>query len=231
MCGRYALTGDPGELERRLLARFPQGRLVGERYNVAPRQQIPVIAHAPPSTRTPAEARWGLLPAWARTSKDKLQPINARDDKLLSGRMWKAMMAPAHRVLLPADGYYEWVRAEKKSERPAPFFHTVDDGGYFAFAGFVNTTTVDDLDEPIVTAAMITTSANGPAARVHNRMPAILSGPEAEAAWLSPDVTPEEAATLIQPLADERLNIRPASTLVNNVHNQGPELLDPDAAP
>ena len=205
-------------------------QLIHSRFNVAPRQQIPVVKRNEDGGRRLTRARWGLLPAWAKTSKDKLQPINARDDKL-DGRMWGRLMVPEHRVLLPADGYYEWIKAEKKSEKPAPFFHEIDGGELFCFAGLINATRVDDLEEPITTTALITTSPNQTAARVHDRMPAILADPEAMAAWLSPEVSPEEAMTLIGPIADDRLQVRPASKLVNAVKNQGPELLDPAATP
>lgn len=238
MCGRYTVQGQPAtEAEwRKHLARIMQitdmgdveGTLFHNRFNVAPRQQVPVVERTEDGGRRLRKARWGLLPAWAKTSKDKLQPINARDDKL-DGRMWKRFMDPSHRVLLIADGYYEWVRAEKASEKPAPFYHQVDGGEVFAFAGLINTTRVDDLEEPITTTALITTRANEVAARVHDRMPAILADEELIAAWLSPEVTAEEAQELIGPLDPARLSIRPVSKLVNNVKNQGPELLIPDS--
>lgn len=99
----------------------------------------------------------------------------------------------------------------------------------FAFAGLRSTTRVDDLDEPITTAAIVVTDANGPAARLHDRMPVVLADPEQHAAWLSPDLGAEDVVELLRPLADDRVALRPASTLVNAVRNEGPELLDPTA--
>lgn len=239
MCGRYTVHGQPAtESEWRLhIARVMritdmgqvEGTLFYDRYNVAPRQEVPVVERSEDGGRRLKTARWGLLPAWAKTSKDRLQPINARDDKL-DGPMWCPLMEPRQRVLLLADGYYEWVKAEKPSEKPAPFYHQVDDGQLFAFAGFQNTTRVDDLEEPITTTAMITTAANRTAARVHDRMPAILADEEAIDAWLSPDVSAEDARALIAPLEDSRLTVRPVSKLVNNANNEGAELLAPEGA-
>jgi putative SOS response-associated peptidase YedK len=201
------------------------------RYDVAPRQQVAILERAEDGTLFRRTARWGLLPRWAKTSKDKLQPINARDDKLLGSKMWRPLVEKAsHRVLIPADGWYEWIHTEKKTERPAPFRHLVDGGGWFAFAGLPNTTCVDDLDKPITTVTIVTTSANAPASRVHDRMPAVRTGPDEEAAWLPPDLGAEDALELVRPLADDRVELVPASKLVNSVKNQGVELLDVNSA-
>lgn len=59
-------------------------------------------------------------------------------------------------------------------------------------------------------------------------MPAVLGDNDLIAAWLDPDVTPEEAKTLIEPLDDSRLTIKPVSTRVNSWQNDGPELLEPE---
>lgn len=231
MCGRYTAAGEPSEFDQRFDASAAAlGSALG-RYNVAPRQQVAILERAADGTLTPRTARWGLLPRWARSSKDKLQPINARDDKLLGSRMWRPLVEQAaHRVLIPADGWYEWLRAETKTEKPAPFRHLVDGGGWFAFAGLLNTVGTDDLDEPIATVAIITTSANAPAARVHDRMPAVLAGPDEEAAWLSPDLGAEDALELVRPLGEDRVTLVAASKRVNNVKNQGVELLDVNSA-
>ncbi|MCK9250824.1 MAG: SOS response-associated peptidase [Solirubrobacteraceae bacterium] len=127
-----------------------------------------------------------------------------------------------------ADGWYEWIRAENPKEKPAPFHHEVDDGGWFAFAGLLNVARVADLDEPLATVTIITTSANGPASRIHDRMPAILAGRDEETAWLSPDVGLDDALALIGPLSDDRVTIAAASKLVNSVRNEGAKLLVPD---
>ena len=69
--------------------------------------------------------------------------------------------------------------------------------------------------------------ANGLAARVHERMPAILE-PDDEALWLDPEVT-DPAAVLgcLGPYPDELMTAYPVSTAVNAVGNDGPELIRP----
>jgi putative SOS response-associated peptidase YedK len=236
MCGRYTATsGRRDEIGDRLAVALdePAYELLHERVNVSPREQIAVVGRDSDGHRYARSARWGLLPRWARTSRDRFQPINARDDRLAGSRLWQPLLErPSRRVLIPADGFYEWLHAEAsgaRAPRPAPFRHLVDGGAWFAFAGLLNTTRVDDLDEPITTAVIITTDANGPARRLHDRMPAILAGPEEEAAWLSDDLSVDDALALLTPLADDRLTLVPVSVKVNNPRNKGLELLTPDA--
>jgi putative SOS response-associated peptidase YedK len=65
-------------------------------------------------------------------------------------------------------------------------------------------------------------------APVHNRMPAILPGPEAEAAWLDPDLSAEEAVAMCGPLDPRRMEGAPANPALNKVGKgmaEGPELL------
>jgi putative SOS response-associated peptidase YedK len=51
--------------------------------------------------------------------------INARAETLVA----KPLFARGDRVLVPADGWYEWLRAEDgRRARPQPFLHTVDGG-------------------------------------------------------------------------------------------------------
>jgi putative SOS response-associated peptidase YedK len=55
--------------------------------------------------------------------------------------------------------------------------------------------------------------------------------PDRYAAWLDPDVSePEELRKLLVPAAPGRLEAYPVSTAVNNVRNNGRELVEPLAA-
>ena len=91
----------------------------------------------------------------------------------------------------------------------------------FAFAGVYDGTGV----------AILTTEANEICAPVHDRMPVVLDGPEAEATWLSDDVDVPEAGGPAVPFPSERVSVAPANPAVNRAGVEGPELLTPPEAP
>ena len=75
----------------------------------------------------------------------------------------------------------------------------------------------------------MTTTPNEVVAPVHDRMPAILPSPEAEAAWLRPDLSAEDAVAMCGPLDAARgCTSAPANPKLNKVGKgmeEGPELL------
>ena len=75
-----------------------------------------------------------------------------------------------------------------------PFRFTVDGGEPFAFAGLWNWTKLDG--EWLASATILTCAPNPVVARLHDRMPVILPGAEAESAWLGADLAVEDARAL-----------------------------------
>lgn len=253
MCGRYTLgLRGPGEFDARFGGRVDIRAL--HRYNVAPTEAVPVVRRTAADERATVNAHWGLLPPWASSRGERLKPINARVETLTEKKLFAPLVAAAeHRVLIPADGWYEWMRREDPGKRASdptpsrvPFHHTVDGGEPFAFAGLArevrlrdDVAGVDPHDRPyggpgvdehtLLSVAIVTGAASPSAARLHDRMPAVLAGPDEEAAWLSPDIEGRDAIALCVALDDDRLRIAPASPLVNDVRSEdGPWLLDPD---
>ena len=211
MCGRYTLSiSDGGRLADRFDTRdFPSpGSGMLQRFNVCPGEQVLAVD----AERRLRPLLWGL-----RTRGGKAPaPINARAETAAARPLFAPLIAEAGgRCLIPADGWYEWLRAERRGPRPAPFHHTVDGGAVFAFAGLHARDSV----------AILTTTPNAVCARLHDRMPVVLAGPEAEAAWLDPDTTAEEAAELLVPLDSERVAVAPASARVNRAGVEGADLL------
>lgn len=182
-------------------------RLAGGRYNVAPSQPILVVERGVEGKRLGVR-KWGI-------ERSGRPWMNARDDALL--KRWGGLMAAGRRVLIPADGWYEWTKPEKPKAPKQPWHFKVDGGELFAFAGVATERE----------AAIVTTRPSPAASRIHNRMPAVLADEELFDAWLDPAISPEEAAGLIAPLDDHRLTITPVSSKVNSWQNDGPELLEP----
>ena len=223
MCGRFTETKvDPGLVA----ARFGVGEsaVPGEtlgRFNVCPTEPILAVTDA----REPRALRWGLIPPWARGLRAGPEPINARSESLKDKRLFAPLIADAgHRCLVVADGWYEWLRPETPKGDRIPFRYTVDGGELFAFAALWDSQRLGD------SVTILTTGANRVCAPVHDRMPCVLEGPEAEAAWLAGDVDADAALELLGPLADARTTAAPANPAVNRAGVEGPELIVPPAA-
>lgn len=211
------------------------------RFNVAPTQEILVVRSSPDpeeAERGEREARlmrWGLVPVWAKDLKVGYRMINAKAETLTSRRSYSPLIGKfRHRCLILADGFYEWMKPEDPKQPRQPWRFTVDGGEPFAFAGLCTRKEWDDPsdrgydDGYLYTCTIVTTSANDVVAPVHDRMPAILPSSDAEAAWLRPDLSAEDAVSMCGPLDPRRMAGAPANPALNKVGKgmaEGPELL------
>jgi putative SOS response-associated peptidase YedK len=227
MCGRYTATTVNPAL---IAARFGVGEsaVPGEtlgRFNVCPTEPVLAVCGAPDEPPRVARAlRWGLVPPWARALRAGPEPINARAETLVAKRLFAPLIGRAeHRCLVPADGWYEWLRPEHPRGERVPFRYTVDGGELFAFAGLWDERRVGG--ERVASVTVLTTAANSICAPVHDRMPCVLASAEEEAAWLSADVDADGALELLAPLAAERTEAAPANPAVNRAGVEGAELL------
>ncbi len=230
--------GAPAAKESAKKAKSPPG--LG-RYNVAPTQEILVVRASPePEEAASGERearlmRWGLVPRWAKDLKVGYRMINAKAENLESSRAYAPLVGKyRHRCLIVADGFYEWMRAEDPKQPLQPWRFTVDGGEPFAFAGLCTRKEwEDDSDRGfddgwLYSATIVTTTPNKVVAPVHNRMPAILPSAAAEAAWLNPELSTEDAIAMLGPLDPARMAGAPANPKLNKVGKgteEGPELL------
>jgi putative SOS response-associated peptidase YedK len=197
------------------------------RYNIAPTETVIAIVRGEDGQAQARPMRWGLIPTWARDARIASRMINARSETADTQSAFRGLLASAdRRALLLADGFYEWLRGEDRKLPRVPFRFTLADGAPFAFAGLWTPGTLDG--EPIESATVLTTAANSLVAPVHGRMPVILAGPEAERAWLSPELDAAAAKALCVPLAADLMAVAAANPRVNKagaVEEEGPELL------
>jgi putative SOS response-associated peptidase YedK len=220
MCGRYTLTTPGG---RALAERFDVADADGfdpatlGRFNVCPTEPIAIVTED--GERAVQTVRWGLVPPWAHELGKGFQPINARAETAASkppfAELWER---PERRCLVLADGWYEWLKAEKKGADRIPFRYTVDGSAPFAFAGLWGRRRI--RGELVHSALILTCTANKVCAPVHDRMPCVLAGAEEEAAWLA-----GESEGLLEPLDEGRTSVAPANPAVNKAGVEGPELL------
>jgi putative SOS response-associated peptidase YedK len=106
------------------------------------------------------------------------------------------------------------------------------DGEPFAFAGlwevWKDKNHTDDDGEPLelLSCTIITGDPNEKVAEVHDRMPVMLP-PDAWGTWLDRENHDIDALQgLLVPAPAELIRIHPVSTEVNNVRNNGPELIE-----
>ncbi|SFJ42459.1 SOS response-associated peptidase [Planctomicrobium piriforme] len=214
MCGRFNLQATPVQLKEIFdLLRaddFPQ------RYNIARTQTVPIVRLDPESNRELVPMRWGLIPGWAKDIKIGASLINARGETVAEKPSFRTAFK-RHRCLVPASGFYEWLR-EGKDMKPF-YIHRTDDQP-FAMAGLWERW--NQSGEPIESFSIITTSANSLMSSIHDRMP-VLVEPNLFEAWLDPKAEPEFLKGLVQPQEWNGFELVPVSTVVNNARNDTPE--------
>ncbi|MEU6021749.1 SOS response-associated peptidase [Micromonospora sp. NPDC047134] len=219
MCGRYATTRSSGDLSGIFEAvDETAGDLVAD-YNVAPTDRVPLVRLDPQGHRALSAGRWGFLPAWSRSPANAARMINARAETVATSRAYAPAFA-RRRCLVPADGWYEWVRRPGGAKQP--YYMTSVQEPVLAFAGIWSTW--EAPSGPLLTFSVLTTAALGELAEVHDRMPLLLP-PQRWATWLG---SSEEPTSLLAPPPLDWLagiEIRPVGTAVGNVRNDGPELI------
>jgi putative SOS response-associated peptidase YedK len=247
MCGRYATARDPADL----IEEFGVDRAVLEErlapnYNVAPTDEVYAVVErlnkeepSAPAQRQLRVVRWGLVPSWAKDRKIASKLINARAETLAEKPSFRKAFA-VRRCLLPADGYYEWYTDDPadsaadspKGKRPKqPYFIRARGGGVLPMAGIYefwrDPNAEPDVDPWLWSSAVITTEATDDIGRIHDRMPMLVE-PENWARWLDPNIhDPELLRELLVPAAAGRLEAFAVSTQVNDVRNNGAELIEP----
>jgi putative SOS response-associated peptidase YedK len=232
MCGRYTNTASAGELSERL--HLPIVREDGTgRYNIAPTQEVLAVVQEDDSLEA-RMLRWGLVPHWAKDTKSGARMINARMETVAEKPSFRSLIPKAsHRALQIGDGYFEWIKPERRGEPRQPFYFQLTDGEPFAFASLWTTATIEGEKVESVTMLTCDSASNRVVAAIHNRMPVILADDESRAAWLDPSVGTDEALALCGPLPADRMTARAVTTAVNRVGPgaEGPGMIaPPDAA-
>lgn len=216
MCGRYMMTSPVEAMQR--LFQFEERPNLPARFNIAPSQDVPIVRRRKDGTgRELALVRWGLIPPWAEEPSIGHKLINARAESVATRPAFREAFRK-RRCLVPANGFYEW---EKRGRTKQPWLIRAKDGELLAFAGLWEIWR-DPAGQPVHSCTIVTTEPNALAARIHDRMPAILD-PSAYAAWLDPNSA--NPHRLLIPCPDDWLDAYPVSTRVNAPQNDDPELI------
>jgi putative SOS response-associated peptidase YedK len=65
---------------------------------------------------------WGLIPFWAKDVKTGNKMINARAETLATKNAFKSPLAK-RRCIIPADGFYEWMKVPGQKNKQPMFIH------------------------------------------------------------------------------------------------------------
>lgn len=228
MCGRYTLATPAEELVEEFDVPYPTFEL-HPRYNVAPGQMAPVVAQDRKGRRM-GLLKWGFVPAW---KDDPGRPlVNARSESVATRRSFRAAFEH-RRCLVPADGFYEWMRPEPQGDPPAsearrgsiPYWIHPVEAGPLSFAGIWETWH-GATGESTHGFAILTVDANAELAPVHDRMPVVVMGAD-RSAWLDPATPPDRLREILRPAPDGTFASRRVSPRVNRATDDDPGLIEP----
>ncbi len=205
MFTRYSIIASAEELAKRFSIDVPEG--YAPRYNAAPTHLLPLLTQD--SQRGLSFFYWGTPPSWANKKPLAEKIINTRLESIPDKAVMKKKLREK-RCLVPADGFYEWKRAGKKTNIPYRF--TLKDKSIFALAGLWEEYDNEE-GEMFHTFSIITTPANEHVLPISERMPLVLS-PQHEKLWL--DTTDESELLIMLGAAAPALDHYSVSPRVNS---------------
>jgi putative SOS response-associated peptidase YedK len=221
MCGRFTQQRPASELAE-IFAAEPLGDDPGPRYNVAPTDEALVVVQRD-DRRAVVPYRWGLIPHWADSPRVASRMFNARAETLTASPAFRDALV-RKRCLVPVDSFYEW-RREGSVRQPYTIGRA--DGRPLVLAGLWSGWRDPATQTVRRTFTIVTTRPNRTMAELHDRMPVVLDDADWPI-WLDPAGADEgELLAMLEPRDAPELALRAVSQLVNNVRNDGPELVVP----
>ena len=204
------------------IERFCAAAECSPRWNIAPTQDVLIARDDAQGVRELAAVRWGLIPPWAKDTKMSARMINARSETASEKPSFRDAWR-RRRCIIPADGFYEWLRV---GERKRPFCFRRADGDPMAMAGLWESWRSPQGDT-IESCSILTTAANTVVGTIHDRMPVILGAVDFDA-WLDVDGSDGRAVSaLTGPCSDDVLVAYEVSTLVNSARNDQAACCEP----
>lgn len=219
MCGRFAQFLSRDEYLAYLGGErpaIPSDPIPVGRYNVAPGTKVLILSERDETLHLDP-VFWGYGPEWW----DKPPLINARSETAFSGRMFRPLLKNG-RAIVPADGWFEWQKTDSAKQ---PFFiHQKSRKPLFMAALGRAPFGQDHGNEGFV---ILTASSNQGMIDIHDRRPVVLT-PEGALAWLSQDLSEDDAWQVIQneALSESAFTWYEVSKAVGSPRNQGAELIE-----
>lgn len=220
MCGRFDVHSAID-----IIARIFQIDIVNidsiPNYNVAPSQDVGIVINDGRQNLL-IPSRWGFLPFWAKEKQTAYSMINARAETVDSNRSYKDAFVN-QRCLIPADGFYEWLKQDKIK---IPYYIRLKSKNPMGIAGLYNNWKSPEGEE-ICSCTIITTDADELLNPIHNRMPVILHENDFRL-WLNPALHDKETLLrLLKPFPSKELDTYRVTSKVNSFKYNNPENIKP----
>ncbi len=193
MCGTYSLTKSPKEIGEYFGVSVPRGLQRPPSRSIRRTENVLGIARGEegPQLRL---LHWGMLIPVAAQLKPKLV-INAKAETAPEKRSFRELISSAtHRVIVPANGWYEQRYAFDVPDREA-----------IGFAGLAREVTIDGETRSECVILTCNPAGNLIASEIHDRTPAVLADQKEQQEWMDPAVGVEHAASLCRVLPESRL--------------------------
>jgi putative SOS response-associated peptidase YedK len=202
MCGRFVSKETKEKLGKRYHASKITSAPFTPSHNVAPTESVPIILEGEDNERSLELAAFGIP-----MNKDgrAFPLLNAQAE---SFSKWSHILT--RRCIIPADGFYEWMKVSEKEKQP---YYFSPKEGMFSFAG---------LWRPQASGfafTILTTTPNEVVGPIHGRMPVIL-GHNAIPEWLSTFSTRETLQSLLEPYPAGLMQSWQVSKAVNSSKNK-----------
>lgn len=221
MCKRFALDLDWNAIAAQFSVAEEDVRgdvLPRPSYNIAPTQNIAVIAQGKDGHRHLTGAYWSLIPSWSSGKTLPYPTYNARVESAHVKSTF-AESTRSRRTIIPASGYYEW-----RGRRPF-YFSPEMESTALTMAGLYSWRRPSAASLWQLTATILTCPAVDGPATVHDRMPLLVpAGMTSE--WLDPSI---DGARLLAPMrkAGAELSARLHFHEVAPPEGDGPSLIRP----
>jgi putative SOS response-associated peptidase YedK len=218
MIDRYSLTATAERIAERFSAEIPG--LFEPSYNAAPTHLLPVITSAAPHGIS--TFYWGTSPQWGKNKTLSEKLINVRAEQIPDKTSLKKALLKT-RCIVPADGFYAWKKAGKKTMIPYRF--VAKDQDLFSIAGLWEEYEDTEGNE-FHTFTIITTTANEIVSTIYDRMPVILNK-DTEKIWLNQNATEEELMQSLTSYPSQDINLYSVSPRISDASANVPSLIVP----
>jgi putative SOS response-associated peptidase YedK len=206
MCARFSLETSEKEILKAYSAEHP-GPFTPDNNITITDETLLVTADEPTIFQ---KMHFRVVPWFAKSPEITTNDtFNARDDKIMSSKLWRPLFMQHKRCIILADKFYEKDRLMHPEENQNYGFNLVD-REVFPFAGLWSKwVSKDPTVRPYYSFSIITTDSNELVGEIHDkkRMPVILRNKYDVEVWLSKDVSPDlDLIHLFKPYPDDLMN-------------------------